>query len=123
MLTDACVDSTVTRSLPRDQCRLSLGGNDYPIHLRHESDINLLRRTMTAAASRTARTTDARSGGNPTKRLWLEVTVPGDLTIIEIQGDLCDLGPFSPVKSVPFTFTPSVPKQRTGITERRAQEY
>jgi hypothetical protein len=79
ILLDAVIDSKRTRHLSIDERRLVLEQWPYAIRLRQIADLADLRRALTSSAARTARTPDATGGGNPTKRLRLQIQIPAEL--------------------------------------------
>ncbi len=70
VITDAIVDSTVSRALPFEERRLQIRGRSYPIELKHESDLGELRVAIGAAQKPVAQKPGA-VGGNPHKRIRL----------------------------------------------------
>jgi hypothetical protein len=120
ILTDAIVDSTQSRGMSRKQCRLKLNNRSYPIRLRTELDILALRRELTAAASQTARNSESSGGGNPTKRLRLEIQVPEERTLVDIQLTLSTGANYGFAAPEPFRFAAGPPKHRLGSSERKA---
>lgn len=70
VITDAIVDSTVSRALPFDARRLQIRDRPYPIELKQESDLVELRIAIGAAQKPVAQKPGA-VGGNPHKRIRL----------------------------------------------------
>jgi hypothetical protein len=82
-ITNAIVDSTVSRRLPFEQRQLRLRDRPYPVRLRAENDIDDLRRAIGAAQEPVAQRPGAR-GGNRHKRIRLYLDVeaaPAELAI------------------------------------------
>jgi Domain of unknown function (DUF3883) len=70
VITDAIVDSTVSRALPFETRRLRIRDRSYPIDLTGESDLVALRIAIGAAQKSVAQKPGA-VGGNPHKRIRL----------------------------------------------------
>jgi hypothetical protein len=78
-LTNAIVDSTVSRRLPFEQRQLRLRERTYPVRLRAEPDIEGLRLAIGAAQESVAQRPGAK-GGNRHKRIRLYLDIQVDST-------------------------------------------
>lgn len=88
-ITDAIVDSTISRTLALEERRLLVRGRDYPLRLKAEADIEDLRIAICAAQERVAQRPGAR-GGNRHKRirLFLEAVEEEGLEALLASGSL-----------------------------------
>lgn len=82
-LVDVLVDSRETVGLDEGSRRVD-PGLQYPIPLARIDDVGDLRRALTQSAAETARADASAGGGNPTKRLRLQVEVPAKPLMIEL---------------------------------------
>ncbi len=102
-LVDAVLDTEVTKDIALPGRRLFPSGYRYPLRLREVGDLMSFRRalTLSIAATGSAR---ARGGGNPTKRIRLELSVPDELTLHELSEVLAEqrAAPFESVHEVEF---------------------
>ncbi len=120
VLVDAFIDTGETRNLSLDKRRLNLKGQSYPIHLRTQADILGLRKALSTTAADTPRRSGSSTGGNSTKRLRLEIDVPGELSLLELADFLSDTAGMPADHATPFVFAPGAPGQGTDDSERKA---
>lgn len=121
-LTSVQVDSRSTRHLPAAKREVQLQDRQYPIALRYEENLDSLRRLITAAAARTARTTDNGTGGNPTKRLRINYSTQDAHTLMDTAGELSQQSPLQPISSKPISFEARAPSQSKLPSEKAPQE-
>ncbi len=78
ILNDAYVDSreTQAKKLTREQCRLDLPGWNYPTQLSAVDDLHVFRKKFSSAQVVIGKEKDSK-GGNPTKRVRMQLEVPG----------------------------------------------
>lgn len=76
ILRDAMVVSKQTESLTPDQRRLYLAHKHYPFQLTSAEEAIATARSLRRAAAAVARPTNARGGGNPTKRVEIRFEIP-----------------------------------------------
>ena len=119
IITGIHIDSSVTRHLASDDCGITPDGSSFPIRLRHVADINALRRAITTKAAKTARSVNSSGGGNPTKRLRVDIDMMADLSLFELHQTLSQNSAFPTGRTGIFKFVPSKPTQSTNPSERR----
>lgn len=122
MIEDAFIDSSSTRNLPLASRRLVISGRDYPIRLRHVADLHNFRQELTATAARTARDTDSIGGGNPTKRIRLELGSLDELTMHKLAEILAEGAVTVRDDFSAFQFRPQAPGQSSASLLRKAIE-
>jgi len=105
-LADATVESSRTRHLPLDERRLHLASHTYPIRLAQVGDLGDLRADLMSTAAGTARTVESHGGGNPTKRIRLELKGAEEETLWELSEVLADGGGSQTPPVGTFNFQP-----------------
>jgi len=118
-LADATVESSTTRHLPLDERRLHLASHTYPIRLAQVGDLGDLRADLMSTAAGTARTVESHGGGNPTKRIRLELKGAEEETLWELSEVLADGGGSQTPPVGTFNFQPGGTSGSSAMNTRR----
>lgn len=112
------VESSQTRNLSDRERVLRMERFAYPITLQGVGDVTTVRRAITRAAAQVGREADARGGGNPTKRLRVDLSFSEELLLSALAQQLTGRAPIEGQVSRPFEFIAQAPTGRGGQTGR-----
>ncbi|MHA7836173.1 MAG: hypothetical protein ACX98W_01805 [bacterium] len=115
------VDSEQTKALPPAETLLHPEQYSYPIDLGNVREIVELRRAVTRSAALTARHPDATRGGNPTKRLRIELSFLEEPSLIDLQHSLSGAVVAENRELGTFEFVAQSPSGQGGQAHRSAQ--
>lgn len=121
-LVAAVLDTQQTRDLKYEDRQLILEDHKYPVILREVPDLNQLRRDLTSSAGSTGTSRGKDKGGNPTKRIRLELSLPGELTLHELAEVLAEGKGQTAHVQREFKFQPKAPRGSSDIGERKAMD-
>jgi hypothetical protein len=121
VITSMRVESAQAMGLPKDEAILRLDGYAYPIVLSGVEDLLALRRAITRATAQIGREADARGGGNPTKRLRIDLSFSEQPSLSDLADLLTGRGPIPTQATRPFKFVAQAPTGRGGQTRRSGQ--
>jgi hypothetical protein len=86
-ITDIVIETARTKTLPAAKRQLLVEGHHYPLVLEEEMDIPRFRQHLSAAQSRVGHAVGAK-GGNPTRRIRIELMQPMDIAPSDLESFL-----------------------------------